>query len=1101
MKKTINIYCFVLGLLLLFPMLSFAQEKTLIRGTVIDNDGEPLIRATITERDKDNRILSSAVTDIDGNFSINVFNPNNRLSFRYVGFKEKIVVPGKERVLNVSLEDANITTTSEVTITAKAQRNLGGLAIDDRDLSMAMSKINAEELEGLHTSSIDDALQGRMSGVDIVGTTGNPGAGMSIRVRGLTSMNGNNQPLIVVDGVPIETTVGATGANFDLANATEEEFSQMLNIPPSDIQEVVVLKDAAASAIYGSRGANGVLLITTKRGSISPPKISVQSTFTLNTPRERIPTLSGYQYVTMVNEAMFNAGKVLSTTEYPEFAYDPNNPEYYYNYSNNTDWVEAITKNGFAQDYNISLTGGSRKVRYYFSSGYWDETGTTIGTGYQRLNTRANLNYTVSDKLRFQADIAYTHSNKQMNFIPEASNYTSGDLASKAYVKMPNQSIYYYNIYGEQTSLYYTPYTNVQGTYPSVYNPVAMANDSKNTITSDNVKPNFVLTYDFTNAWQFSFNVSFEIANNKTKQYLPQTATGLLWNNSSTNWALDGDDDTFTMQTFSKLRWIPKFKNDNIHRFIALLGYNTYDTRGNSYYEATSNLPSTFLQDPSISSRVYPSGSLKAGFSQRRTLSLYANANYTLLDRYIIYGSIRMDGDSRFGKNYRYGIFPAISGRYRISGEPFMKEIKWIDDLSVRASWGVNGNPPSNDYIYYGRYDNYDWYYLGNAATYPTSFSLDNLHWEVTTQKNIGLNLICFDERVNMEFEYYIKRTDDNIPDKGISIPTSSGFSSAILNSNTIENIGWELNVMTTPIRNKDWKVDLSFNVARSQNFVRELAPYSTTESGDWQYNGQYLTRTELNQPYGSFYGFLYDGVYLNKDQTIARDKDGNKIYTMGDNGELEPVYMKFGYPTIGYEFQPGDARYVDINHDGNINLQDVVYLGDYNPLFFGGFGPTIRYKNFSINSWFVYRYGNDIMNMTRMTMENMYGFNNQSTSVLKRFTHEYEVGSESEAPVDLLPRALYSKGYNWLGSSRFIEKGSFIRWKTATLRYNMPKRVVKTIGISDMNVWFTMQNIYVLTNYTGQDPEVSISGSTPGQDASRSPRPYQFTFGFKFGL
>lgn len=1099
MKKTINICLVILGLFLFASTSLLAQEKTLIRGTVIGSDGDPLVRATITERDKDNRILSSAVTDIDGNYSINVLNTNNNLSFRYIGYKEKIIVPGTQTVLEVILEDASITT-NEVTITAKAQRNLGGLGIDERDLSMAMSKINAEELEGLHTASIDDALQGRMSGVDIVGTTGNPGAGMAIRVRGLTSMSGNNQPLIVVDGVPIETSIGATDASFDLANATEEEFSQMLNIPPSDINEIVVLKDAAASAIYGSRGANGVLMITTKRGSISPPKISVQSTFTLNSPRERIPTLSGYQYVTMVNEAMFNAGRVLSTTSYPEFAFDPNNPEYYYNYSNNTDWVKALTKNGFAQDYNISLSGGSRKVRYFFSSGYWDETGTTIGTGYQRLNTRANLNYLVSDKLRFQADIAYTHSDKQMNFIPEANGYTSGDLASKAYIKMPNQSIYYYNIYGEQTSLYYTPYTNAQGTYPSVYNPVAMANDSKNTIANDDVKPNFILTYDFDNTLQLSFNVSFQISNNKSKQYLPQSASGLLWNNSQTNWASDGDNDRFTMQTFSKLRWIPKFKNDKAHKLITLFGYNTYDSRGSSYYESSSNLPSTFLQDPSIASRVYPSGSISAGFSQRRTLSLYANANYTLLDRYILYGSIRMDGDSRFGKNFRYGIFPAVSGRYRISGEPFMKEIKWINDLSVRASWGINGNSPASDYIYYGRYDNYDWYYLDNAATYPTAFALDNLHWEVSTQKNLGLNFNLLKDRITMEFEYYIKKTTDNIA-KNVTIPSSSGFSSATLNSNTIENIGWEYNISTTPILNKEWKVDFSINVARSQNFVRTLTPYSTTESGNWQKNGEYLTRTEINQPYGSFYGFLYDGVYLNTDQTIARDKNGEKIYTMGNNGALEPVYMRFGYPSLDYQFQPGDARYKDINNDGNINLQDVVYLGDYNPLFYGGFGPSIKYKNFSITSWFVYRYGNDIMNMTRMTMENMYGFNNQTTSVLRRFTESYEVGSETDAPAGLLPRALYSKGYNWLGSSRFIESGSFLRWKTATLRYNMPKKLVKSMGISDLNMWLTMQNIYVWTNYNGQDPEVSISGNDPGEDSSRAPRPYQFTFGLKFGL
>ena len=1095
MKNSIKIYCFVLGLLLSLPLVSQAQTKTIISGKIRDVNGEALIGATVIERDKDNRTLASAITDIDGNFTINMTNTNNSLVFRYVGFQEKIIVPRTQRVITVVLEDSN-KTLDEVVITAKVQNSLGGLNIDERDLSMAVSKISMDELEGVHTSSIDDALQGRMAGVDIVGGTGNPGGGMAIRVRGLTSLNGNNEPLIVVDGIPLETKIGSS-SSFDFATATEEEFSQMLNIPPSDIQDIVVLKDAAASAIYGSRGANGVLMITTKRGSISPPKIDVQTTFTLNAPRPTLPTLSGYEYVTLVNEAMFNAGKVLNTATYPELAYDPNNPEYYYNYSNNTDWVGALTKNGYAQDYNISLSGGSKKVRYRFSAGYWDETGTSIGTGFQRLNTRANLNYTVSDKLRFVADIAYSNSTTQSNFIPEASNNMSGDLWSKAYIKMPNQSIYYYNVYGELTSQYFTPYSNIQGKYPNVYNPVAMANDSRVDKGSVSALPKFSLIYDFNPQLQFSFDIGLSINNNKTQLYLPQTASGLEWNNSSTNWASDRDDDSFTVQTYSKLRWIPTFKDKNKHRLIGLLGLNTYDSRGSSYSESSSNLPSTMLQDPSIASRVYPSGSIGAGFSQSRQLSLYANLNYTFMDRYIIYGSIRTDGDSKFGKNYRYGIFPAISGRYRISGESFMKEIKWINELSLRASWGLNGNPPNSNYMFYSKYSNYDWNYLGNTATYPASISLDNLHWEVSTQKNIGLNFEGFDNRVNMEFEYYIKTTVDGIGTS--ALPSTSGFYNTTMNLNTVENRGWEFNIQSTPYRNKSWKVDLSFNVSRSQNYLRKLSEYAGTESGTWQANGSYLIRNVLNQPYGSFYGYMYNGVYLNQNQTIAIDKKGNPIYTMGQTGEMEPVYMRFNYPSIGYIFQPGDARYVDVNKDGNINLQDVVYLGDYNPLFTGGFGPSIRFKNFSLTGWFHFRYGNDVINMTRMNMEKMYSFDNQSKAVLKRFRTPFEPGSEDQAPADLLPRALYAAGYNWLGSDRFVEDGSFLRWKTVTAKYNMPKKLIKGIGLQDLNLWLTMQNLYTWTNYTGQDPEVSLSSN--GRDYSRTPRPYQFTMGLKIGF
>ena len=1102
MKSTTNICCFILGLLLLFPFkLSAQQEKVLIMGVVSDTEGYAMIQASIIERSKDNRTLSSAVTDIDGNFSINMVDPNNQLVFKYLGYKEKVVVPGKNRNLKVVMEESSATL-GEVVITAQATQDMGGLAIRERDLSMAISKISAEELEGVHAASIDDALQGRLSGVDIVGSTGNPGGGMSIRIRGLSSINGDNQPLIVVDGIPVENSVGATSSGFDFSTATEEEFSQMLNIPPSDIQDIVVLKDAAAAAVYGSRGANGVLLITTKRGRISPPRIEFSSTFTLNKKPNPLPTLSGYEYSTLMAEAMHNAGRMMTAAGYPTFAYDPNDPENYYNYSQDTDWVGALQQDGFAQDYNLAVSGGSRKVRYRFSTGYWDETGTTIGTGFKRLNTRTNLNYQVSDKLRFVADIAYTHSTRERNVIPEAGqkdNYSKGDLSSKAYIKMPNQSIYYINQYGEQTSQYFTPNSNSQGTYPNVYNPVAMAKDGRNNVTSDNALPKFSLYYDPNPQWQFSFDIGFEIANNKTEIYIPQTATGLYWNNSTTNWAQDRDDDNFIVQTYTNVRWMPL--NTEKHRVIALARFSTYDNQGNTYIEESSNLPSAYLQDPSVGSRVYPSGRVEAAYSQQRQLSLLFNVNYTLLDRYIIYGSIRTDGDSRFGKDYRYGYFPAISGRYRISGEPFMKNIKWISELSLRASYGVNGTPPKDNYMYQGRYSNYSYGYMGNPATYPTSIELENLRWERSTQVNYGLNLELFDGRINIEAEYFTKETKDGIGDS--SLPSTSGYSKAKMNLNTVENQGWELSVISTPFRNKDWKVDFNFNVSRSQNYLRKLSDYSDTESGTWQSNGSYLIRLELDQPYGSFYGYQYDGVYLNKSQTYAKDKKGNVIYTMGENGTLEPVQMTFNYPSVGYIFQPGDARYVDINNDGNINLQDVVYLGDYNPLFFGGFGPTVRYKNLSVAGWFYFRYGNDVINKTRMDMEKMYNFDNQSKSVLRRFRTEYPEGTEASAPSDLLPRALYQDGYNYLGSDRFVEDGSFLKWKTLTLRYYCPKNVIKSIGLSDLNFWFTMSNIYTWTNYTGQDPEVSIAGKLDkvGRDESQAPRPRQYTFGFNFAF
>jgi hypothetical protein len=275
---------------------------------------------------------------------------------------------------------------------------------------------------------------------------------------------------------------------------------------------------------------------------------------------------------------------------------------------------------------------------------------------------------------------------------------------------------------------------------------------------------------------------------------------------------------------------------------------------------------------------------------------------------------------------------------------------------------------------------------------------------------------------------------------------------------------------------------------------VKELSEYAELYTGTWDENGKYLSRTTLNQPIGSFYGYKYDGVYLNAEQLIAKDKNGQPIYTIDEKGMTVPVLMQFGYPTIAYQFQPGDARYVDLNNDGNINYQDIVWLGDYNPLFYGGLTPSLKYKQFSLNSVFHFRYGNSVINETRMKLENMFDYNNQSKATLKRWRHSYE--NIDDAPADLLPRALFRTGFNWLASDRFIEDGSFLRWKSLTLKYNFKKDLLARYRLSELYLYATVNNLHVWTNYTGQDPEVSIGGDSPGVDKSKAPIAKSYTVG-----
>ncbi|MDD3321228.1 MAG: SusC/RagA family TonB-linked outer membrane protein [Paludibacter sp.] len=1073
-------------LLVIFVFISIvltAQDKILIRGTVIaSNDKLPLIGATVVEENSDNRIISSTVTNFDGNFSLVINDSKNTLSVSYVGYQKKKIIIGTNRNFKIELNDNN--KLEEVTIIAKQKQSVGALDIDERDISMAISKLSAADIGDLQVTSIDEAMQGRMAGVDIVANAGDPGSGMSIRIRGTTSISGDNQPLIVVDGVPLETEIG----QFDFSTATEEDFSQLLNIAPNDIEEIVVLKDAAANAIWGSRAANGVLQITTKRGSISPPKITFRTTASYSPLTSRIPTLSGKEYTTLVLEANANAGIILDPLLYPEFAYDVNNPVYYYNYSQNTDWLSAVERPTFSQQYDLAVRGGTSKLRYSISAGYSHNNGNTLGTSFDRINTRTNLDYFVSDKLNFHADISFTHGVTEKNY---------ENVRGHAYSKMPNMSIYYIDEFGEQTPTFFTPVDNKQGSYPSSYNPVAMALYGQYTTTADVILPKLSLTFRPNELFRFTSDVSYQTSNNKIKMFLPQSATGLLWTEREANKANDGDKEGYSFSSISRLFFTPKFEDEKKHRLIAMLGSNIGFSRSFSYSSQSTNLPNEWFTDPSILSKVTPGGSISSGSGSGRSLSSYVNVNYTLLDKYIIYGNLNLNGSSNFGREYRFGLFPAVSARYRLSGEKWFKNWKWLDDFSLRTSWGISGKAP--DASFYNRYSTYSWTYGGEQASYSTNLELSELRWEKSITTNYGFNLQAFKNKLNIEGEYYTRTVQDQWSDEA-SLPTTSGFTEVGLNQGVVQNRGWEINVNFTPVQTKELKVNIAFNVARNENVIKEISQYRSLESGNWDQAGSYLSRIVLNKSVGSFFGYIYNGVYLNEDQTIARDANNEKIYTTDINGNSQPVYMRFGYPTYSYQFKPGDAKYVDVNHDGNINYQDIVWLGDKNPLFTGGFTPSIRWKDLTLNTVFFFRYGNYIKNSSRMNLEAMYGFNNQSTAVLKRWTHPYD--NIEDAPSDLLPRAMVNngdyRGYNWLASSRYVEDGSFVRWKSLTLKYNFKRDALKKLGLTELYLYGTVNNLFVWTKYTGQDPEVNLSS---GEDNSRTPVAKQFTLGLNLAF
>ncbi|CAN5723501.1 SusC/RagA family TonB-linked outer membrane protein [soil metagenome] len=1063
-----------------------AGGVTVLKGKVTDKKSKaPISGVSVTELDNDKRIVKGTATDIEGNFVLKLANPKNKISISYIGYKTITQSLGGRTTVNFQLEDESASNDEVIIIAAKKTDN-GMMNISERNSTIAASRISAKELEEMPSASIDQALQGRLSGVDITAASGDPGAAMNIRIRGVSSISSTGTPLIVVDGMPYETEIPG---DFNFGAADEQGYAQLLNISPADIKDITVLKDAAATAVWGSRAANGVLVISTKRGSIGKPVITYTFKTSASFLPKSIPLLSGDQYSTLIPEAYMNRNGNSLNTSIREFNYDPNDPYWYNNYSNNTNWVDAISRTGHLQDHTISMNGGGEKARYFASVGYYDQVGTTLGTGLKRMNTRINLDYDISEKIKIFTSIAYTNTDQDRSYL----SAKDGAIRGMAYIKMPNMSVFEYDENGNLTPNYFSPVSNVQGTYSRIYNPVAMATQAKYTVAGERIVPRFQMSYDILpRVFKATFDVQFDINNTKNKSFLPQIATGRPGTETVVNRAYDGDIDLFGVNTKTSLQYTPNIKNAN-HSFSSFLSVLTNDFKAVSQETMTSNTASSLLVDPSNASRTQ-NEELRAvsNVNQTRSVGAVVSAQYGFKEKYIINASLRGDGNSRFGPNYKYGLFPAVSVRYRLSDEKFLSKIKSLDDLSLRASYGQSGEAPRYDYTFYNRYSTFNWSYLGQSGVYPASMELKNLRWQTINGTNLGGNLSMFAGRVRVDAELYRNRTKDLYFD-GLQIASYTGYNSVNMNVGTLDNQGWEIGVWTTPIKKKDWSIGFDFNISHNENVIRSISEYYPSSKGDVTKLGEYLRLLQVDNPFGSFYGYKFKGVYKDQDATIAQSAGGKPI--VGPNGQI--VYMRFNYPTTDYTFQPGDAMYEDVNHDGNINYMDVVYLGNSNPKLSGGFGPSFTYKNkLKISTFFNFRYGFDIINGTKINTSNMYYFDNQSTATLSRWRKDGDVTD--------MPRAVIGGGYNWLGSDRYVEDASFLRFRTITVRYTVDKKFTSKLKMKTLSAYITAENLFTLTNYTGQDPEISAAGSDPfriAYDYSMTPPSRTVTFGLVAGF
>ncbi len=1036
--------------------------RFILRGTVVDAEsGTPLIGATVVELDKDNRTINGTVTDADGNYALRVDAPQkNRVAVSYINYKTVAQPINNRTTINIKLGNAN-KKLKEFTVTGQQMVDNGtGLNIPVLNSTTATSHIDIKALENLSTPNIASALEGRMPGLNVTAASGDPGAGMQIRIRGTATINGNANPLIVLDGMPYSTSIPS---DFDFGTADVRGYAQLLNIAPSDIKSITILKDAAATAVWGSQAANGVLLIKTKRGKTGKPAISYSFRGTFSKQPDHIPLLNGNQYATLIPEEVENTGgKPLDISNNKEFSFDPQDPFWYYNYSRNSDWIGAITQTGFSQDHNISMTGGGQKARYYASVGYYNSKGTTKGTNLKRITSKINFDYDVSDRIHFKSDITFTHLNNRKSY--------SNGIRNVAYNKMPNMSVYKYDMFGHKSPNYFSPASNIQGQYSGTYNPLALAELGIYTQKGNRITPTFKVRYDaIPSVLSATFNVQFDINNSETHTFLPQDATGRPLNESVVNNASFSDGDVFDVYTKTNFIYTPRSNNED-HILQALLSIQTDENKYVSYNSRATNTASSKLQYPFNGARVHNSASeLSATKGKKRSIGALLQAQYNLFNKYIMNVGVRADGNSRFGPDNRYGLFPSASVRWRVSDEGFMQQFDFLDDFSFKASYGHAGSAPPDKTIwnYYNTYKPFSYSYMGATGTYPTNMQLSNLKWQTLIGTNFGFDIWMFDRRIEFNFDAYRNRIKDMFFDD-LNIPSYTGFSKMPANVGTMDNQGWEILLRTVPVRTKNWRVDFRINMSRNTNIMRSISPfYPKTNTLTVDQNGLYKTYLQIGNPFGAFYGFRSLGVYKDKSETIVRNADGQKIN--GPNGKT--LYMRFGYPNIDYVFQPGDAKYEDINHDGNINDQDIVYLGNGLPKVVGGFGLNVTFKkNLKLIAYFDYKLDYDIVNRADMLLTNMYGFDNQSTAVLSRWRNP---GDETN-----MPRALHRQGYNWLGSDRYVEDASYLRFQALTLRYNFSADILSRWNIRNASFYITVENLYTWTKYKGQNPDVSIIGN-----------------------
>ena len=1046
----------VLLLVTILPV--WGQEKKLtIKGKVTSKDNEVLVGAGVSEKGKNN----ASQTNSNGEFTLTVSDSNATLVISFVGY-ETVEIPINGRtVINSTLETSS-STMNEVVV-------IGYGAVEKKDLTGSVSRVNISDLTKAPVVSFQQALGGRVAGVQVSSIDGQPGEGLNIVIRGNNSLTGSNSPLYVIDGFPME--------DFN---------SNSLNI--AEIESIDILKDASATAVYGARGSNGVVIITTKKGKVGDARVTYSGNAGYSdASNSDLDVMGPYEFIKLQLEIDAPRTAALYFTNS-----DPAGPartlEDFKNLKG-INWYDRMVNTAAFQNHSIGVSGGTTKTKYLLSASYLNQDGVVIRSGFDRLQGRFNIDQVIGKKFKVGLNLNFADS-KVRGIKPREQTSKAVGSGTTQQNNLFYSAWTYRPISGYDTDLENEEVDPAAETY--LYNPLRSAENEYQLEKNRNLMMNAFLEYDISKSFKLRVTGSTnllgartELLNNSlTRSGSPKTAVGRTNGVNGGLW----QEEVVDLSNENSLTYTKKF-NEN-HQLTAVGVFSVQSRKSNRFGYKANLIPNEALGLSGIDEGVvFDKESTSSSWG---LMSFTSRVNYNLFKKYLFTATFRADGSSKFPTNNKWGYFPSGAFAWRIGDEPFMKNIQFISNAKLRTSYGITGNNRVSDFGYLPNMLLGTYYPFGSSATaslpayYLGRIANPNLKWESTGQFDAGLELGFLKNRLELEVDYYHKRTYDLLLNSQIS--SSTGYASATVNIGKTQNQGLELTLNSKNITTKNFNWNSNINISFNQNKLVGLSNgedlrLSAIPSFSTNFSSPgWISR--VNDQLVHYYGFVYDGVYQYSDFNAI--PGGYEL-----KGDMPPTAGLLGTAAR----QPGDAKYKDLNNDGVVNDADQTLIGNPYPKHVGGFNNNFTFKNFDLNVFFQWSYGNEIFNGNNIFMNGLNGAA-LNRNVLATYANRWRPDNQNTD----IPRS-GSNGISGVLSSRYIEDGSFLRLKTISLGYNFKKDFIK--GLKSARVFASAQNLYTWTNYSGPDPEVSTKGYglTPGFDFSAYPIAQTIVFGLNITL